>query len=120
MRHLRAGTWSAALIGSLLLAVLLVGPALAQTRDDGEQPGRGLSAGQTLLIFVVVPLGISAVAALLTYLPSIVRGPRYRPGRSWSAAPVWFGGPDDPDEALRRVSPERAAQTGRGGTSARW
>jgi hypothetical protein len=118
--HLRACRRLAAFAAALLLALSLVGPALAQTRDDGEQPGPGLSAGQTFLIFVVVPLGISALVALLTFLPSIARGPRYRPGRSWNATPVWFGGPDNPDEALRRTTPDQAARTERGGTSAHW
>lgn len=109
-----------ALAGSLLLAVSLAAPAVAATRDDGEQPGPGLSSGQALLIYLGVPLAVAAVVALLTYLPSIARGPRYRPGRTWTANPVWFSGSDAPEEALRQTTPEDIARTSRGGASARW
>ncbi|HLZ37053.1 MAG TPA: hypothetical protein VKP64_04685 [Mycobacteriales bacterium] len=120
MRDLRVRARLAAVAGSLLLAVLLAAPALAATRDDGEEPGRGLSSGQALLIFIGVPLAVAVLLGLLTYLPSIARGPRYRPERTWTANPVWFGGPDDPEEALRLTSPEEIARTSRGGASAQW
>jgi hypothetical protein len=65
-------------------------------------------------------LALFAIIALLVMLPSLAKGPRYRPGLSWWASPVWFGGPADPDA----VSAERLAQIkpteGAGGTRARW
>jgi hypothetical protein len=91
-------------------------PALASL-DDGEHPGKGLGIGMVVLIYVVVPLGIFAVIALLSVLPSALRRPRYRPGRPWQHDPMWFNGPDDPDKAL---SGARPGATARGGASAEW
>ena len=102
------------------LLVALATPASAVYRDDGDEPGQALSYFSTLLIFGVLPLALFAIIALLVVLPSLAKGPRYRPGLSWWASPVWFGGPADPEA----VSPERLDQTqpieGVGGTRARW
>jgi hypothetical protein len=88
----------------------------AQQYDDGEVPSEGISNLATLLIFVGVPALLFLVIALLVSAPSMARGPRYRPGLGWWAAPVWFNGPDDADAAVRRATPT----TDGGGTSARW
>jgi hypothetical protein len=99
----------------LLLAT--AAPALASTKmDDGQDTGPGLSVIETLLWFVVLPVGLFVVIAILATLPSMSRGPRYRPGLGWWAAPVWFNGPDDADTAVRTAT----ATTGGGGASARW
>lgn len=90
--------------------------ALAANHDDGSQPGGGLSVVQTLLIFVGIPSLLFVVIALLVSAPSMARGPRYRPGLGWWAAPVWFNGPADADTAVRTA----IATTGGGGASARW
>lgn len=50
-------------------------------------------SGQSLLVFAGIPILFAAVAALLVYAPSIAKGPRYRPGLSWWAPPVWINGP---------------------------
>lgn len=50
-------------------------------------------SGHTVLVFVGIPALILAVLALLVFAPSIADGPRYRPGLSWWAPPVWIGGP---------------------------
>jgi hypothetical protein len=88
----------------------------AQQLDDGEVAGQGLSAIETLLIYLGAPALLFLVIALLVMAPSISRGPRYRPGLGWWAAPVWFNGPDDADAVVRHASPT----TDGGGTSARW
>jgi hypothetical protein len=88
----------------------------AQPYDDGEVPSDGISNLETLLIFVGGPVLLFLVIALLVMAPSMARGPRYRPGLGWWAAPVWFNGPDDADAAVRRATPT----TDGGGTSARW
>jgi hypothetical protein len=64
--------------------------------------------------FVLLPLTLYAVIALLVYTPSWVRGPKYRPGLSWWAEPVWIGGVGL--DAARQALP--AAEEG--GCSARW
>jgi hypothetical protein len=106
----------AALATGALLPLVTAAPALASL-DDGEQPGKGLGAGMVVLIYVVIPLGIFALIALLSVLPSALRRPRYRPGRPWQHDPLWFSGPDDPAKALGAARP---GATARGGASAEW
>jgi hypothetical protein len=99
------------------LSLALASPAFALARDDGDDPGPGLSAGMVLLVFIGVPVGLFLLIALLVSVPSMVRGPRYRPGLGWWAEPVWFGGPrGDATEHVASAEPVRAG----GGTSARW
>ena len=87
------------------------------TPDDGEEPGEGLSALQTIGIFIGIPLALFLVIAILVSAPGAARGPRYRPGVGWWAAPVWFNGPADAESAVRDTA---AATTEGGGASARW
>jgi len=112
----------AVLVGTgtaLLLGWAIASPTLAAVPDDGDEPGAGLSALETILLYGIVPLGFFLLIALLVYAPSIARGPRYRPGLGWFAAPVWFGGPANPDVALARARSTPPASE-RGGASARW
>lgn len=105
-----------ALATGVLIPLLLAAPALAGL-DDGEHPGKSISTAEVVLIYILIPLGIFAVIALLSTLPSALRRPRYRPGRPWQHDPLWFNGPDDPDRALAGARP---AATARGGASAEW
>lgn len=91
-------------------------PALANL-DDGEVRGKPLGAGLVILIYVVVPVGAFLVISFFAVLPSLLRRPRYRPGRPWSFDPLWFAGPDDVDKALAGARP---GVTARGGASAEW
>jgi hypothetical protein len=95
--------------------VVCAAPALAL--DDGEVHGKGLGVGLTIAIYVLIPLGASLLIAFFAALPSLLRRPRYRPGRPWKHDPLWFSGPDDPDAALQRARPGASA---RGGASAEW
>lgn len=90
-------------------------PALAL--DDGEVHGSSLGAGLVIVIYVLIPLGAFLVIAFFAALPSMLRRPRYRPGRAWKHDPLWFSGPDDPDQALAGARP---GATARGGASAEW
>jgi hypothetical protein len=66
---LRAGTVSA----GLTLMLLISSPAaFALTRDDGDDPGSGLSIGETLGYFVGLPILLFAVIAFLVSLPDII------------------------------------------------
>ncbi len=38
-------------------------PALALTRDDGDDPGKGLSVAETLGLYVLIPLALFAIIA---------------------------------------------------------
>ena len=97
-----------------------------------------MSTLQALLVFGGIPLGILVAIALLVSAPSVVRGPRYRPGADWDAAPLWFGGPEQRSDEDDGSSPatkaltsgtEKARRPARttvdlgddsGGASARW
>jgi hypothetical protein len=105
----------AVLAAAVVPVVLTAAPALAY--DDGEPAGDSLGLGLTLLYYVVIPVGIFAVLAFFAALPSMLRRPRYRPGRPWKHDPLWFGGPDEPDQAVRDARP---GATARGGASAEW
>jgi hypothetical protein len=80
-------------------------------------------SGETLLVFVGIPALISAVVWLLVFAPSIAKGPRYRPGLSWWAPPVWVGGPSaQPVDAPQLTAGKSSSATTRrtGGASASW
>jgi hypothetical protein len=103
-------------VTAALTLLLTSSPALATKPDGGSEPGPGLSVIETLFWFVVVPGALFVAIALLVSAPSMARGPRYRPGLGWWAAPVWFNGPDNADAAVRAATPT----SGGGGASARW
>jgi hypothetical protein len=89
-----------------------------------------LLSGHTLLVFVGIPALVVAVLALLVFASSIAQGPRYRPGLSWWAPPVWIGGPTvtkpDPASLPELPAGPSAATAGTGvarttgGASASW
>jgi hypothetical protein len=101
----------------LVLPATPAAGAVLAVPDDGEDPGPGLSVLQTVGIFVGIPVLLFVIIAVLVTAPSAARGPRYRPGLGWWAAPVWFNGPDDAERAVRE-STGSASQGG--GASARW
>ncbi|MEU5436841.1 hypothetical protein AB0G73_26135 [Streptomyces sp. NPDC020719] len=57
---LRAGAVAA---GTTLMMLLMSSPALALTRDDGDDPGKGLSVMSTIGLYVLAPLALFAVIA---------------------------------------------------------
>jgi hypothetical protein len=63
---LRAGAVTAA----ATLMMLMSSPAMALVRDDGDDPGPGLSVAQTLGLFVVTPLVLFAIIAGLVMVLS--------------------------------------------------
>jgi hypothetical protein len=101
----------------LVLPATPAAAAVLAVPDDGEDPGPGLSVLQTVGIFVGIPVLLFVIIAVLVTAPSAARGPRYRTGLGWWAAPVWFNGPDDAERAVRE-SAGSASQGG--GASARW
>ena len=84
-----------------------------------------MTAWQTVLVFVVIPVAGLVVLAALTFGPSATRSPRYRVGRPWDYEPVWYiprpdvsapAGSAEGRAALAAASrPERAELLG-GGT----
>lgn len=106
-------------------AVLTLGLAACGNDDpqehlgyrDGVAPVEGLSFVEGLALYVLAPAAILLTIAAIVWLPGMVRSSRYRPGRKWTAAPLWFGGPPDPVAAVEN------AETGdvvRGGASGDW
>jgi hypothetical protein len=59
---LRAGTLTAGTAG---LTALLTSPAFALMRDDGDQPGQGISVIETLGLYVLAPIALFLVIAAL-------------------------------------------------------
>lgn len=123
-------------MGAFFLASMAVtSPAMAALkRDDGDEPGESISKLKILGIFVGIPVLAFALIWILVSIPSMVRGPRYRPGKEWQAEAEWYGAPGDEVEG-GNAAPELegggsdAALTGTvvqpsesdgGGTSARW
>lgn len=100
---------SAAVLGSTQIAS-------ASAREDGAQPGTPISLVEALLWLAGVPMLLFVLIVLLVSAPSMAKGPRYRPGVGWWAAPVWFNGPQDADSAVRSAT----ATVDGGGASARW
>jgi hypothetical protein len=111
-------------------------PALATAhRSDGDNPGPEISPLKAVLLFAGIPLGALALIALVVSLPSLMRGPRYRPGRGWQGTPEWYGAPTlevDSGSGHRNIAWDASygdegtgqiVSTGepeRGGSSARW
>lgn len=63
-KAVRAGVVTA---GTTLM-LLISSPAFALTRDDGDDPGSGLSVLQTLGLFVAIPLVLFGIIAGLVML----------------------------------------------------
>ncbi|MFI8945247.1 hypothetical protein ACIGO6_01860 [Streptomyces sp. NPDC053750] len=57
---LRAGALAA---GTTLMMLLMSSPALALTRDDGDDPGPRLSVIETLGLYVLAPIALFVVIA---------------------------------------------------------
>jgi hypothetical protein len=70
--------------------------------------GVQLSVITTILVYVIIPAGIIGTVATIVFARSDKAKPsrRYRPGRPYEFAPLWF-----------LASPERAAATGHGHTT---
>jgi len=78
-----------------------------------------------LLIFVGIPLAVILLIFALVYLSGSRSAKRYRPGREYTYAPVWFlaqpetdGPAAVPAKELTSASPAHPGLTG--GASDRW
>lgn len=129
----RAGVVSVLVTGLLASATMAASPAFAElNRDDGDDPGESISRLKTVLVLGGIPIGLFLLIALLVSLPSIMKGPRYRPGKGWQGAPEWYGAPGPDKREVEAGSGSAPALTGTvlsgdeaeaadgGGTSARW
>ena len=85
--------------------------------EDGVAPAPSLSFLESLVLYVIAPAAILLLIAAVVWLPGMVRSSRYRPGRGWTAAPLWFGGPPDPAAAVESAV---VGDVVRGGASGDW
>ena len=99
---------------------LVAAPALAAPPQTWPTEPH-VTAFDFLLVLFIIPLGLALVISLLVSIPSMVRSEKYTPGRAWRNESEWFGGPKDGLEAADKTErPAEAAETERGGASARW
>jgi hypothetical protein len=70
---LRAGALAA---GTTLMMLLMSSPALALARDDGDDPGQGLSVIETIGLYVVAPIVLFLVIAGLVIVGDKSRKPQ--------------------------------------------
>jgi hypothetical protein len=111
---------AAAGFAGVVTVLLTAGPALAANPigpQEGEDPGKGIGLGRTLLIYVGIPLLLLVLIAAAVLLPGARRAHRYRPAKGWNASPVWFAGPPDPVAAVQSAEPGDVV---RGGASGSW
>jgi len=104
-----------------VLGAALVSPAAADTPEAWEK-APDVSPLEVLLVLVIIPLGIAAVLALLTVLPSMASDRGYEPGQSWRSESEWFGGPAKGVKSANEVTPEQIESRSKdtGGTRASW
>lgn len=108
---------ASAAVGAALLTVLLTaGPALAG-HGENEDGAAEVGIKSALVLFLVLPAAILLGMAALVWLPGVMRNDRYRPNRGWSAPPLWFAGPADPDAAVANAQPGDVV---RGGARGSW
>ncbi len=82
---------------------------------------------QDLLIFVGIPLAVIVIIFALVYASGSRGAKRYRPGRPYHFAPVWFLAKPESDgpspsgfTAALEAAPEREHPGVTGGASDRW
>jgi hypothetical protein len=104
------------------MVTALSSPVLASgDAEAGSSPGPGLTIAETVLLFVITPLVIVGVIWLAVVGASWARTPRYRPGMTWWADPVWVNGPRADVEIDIEPGHEPAAlEQEVGGARARW
>jgi hypothetical protein len=112
----RTARAAAAASSALLTVLLTAGPALAE-HGEGEDTSAEVDIKGALVLYVLLPAVILLGMAALVWLPGVVRNERYRPQKGWSAPPLWFSGPPEPDAAVEAAQPGDMV---RGGASGSW
>jgi hypothetical protein len=110
----------AALTGGLTALVLAVGAAPAWAADPmpGSAHDTLMSTGQLLLVFVGIPVAVSALIWLLVLAPGWTRGGRPSSADAWTADPLVVGSEEHAPVAPALEAGTVPEQTG--GTSASW
>ena len=111
----------AAASGAVALAVLAVSALPASAAEGlGEDKPSGLSALDTVLIFVGIPVLVFAVVIALVYATSRNTEPRLREGQSWWTEPDYNTRESIGVQQTGAASDGAARTTDGGGTSATW
>jgi hypothetical protein len=81
-----------------------------------------VSVPQTVLVYVLVPLGIYLLVAVLAAGRGAFRRDRYRPGKPWRYPPVWWTANPDAVKLPDVVESPNSTpvSTGRGGADGSW
>lgn len=79
-----------------------------------------MSVWETVLIYVVVPLGIYLLVALWAARKGLSRRPRYRPGEPWDHPPVWWSANPAGARLAEPVAAEEQTGSVRGGAHGDW
>ncbi len=61
---------------------------------------------ETVLVFVCIPLAVIGVVYAIVFGTSAARSKRYRPGRPFATAPVWFLAENDPTAQRLPLAPK--------------
>ena len=85
-RHLLA-------ISASLATIATTTPATASVRDDGDDPGQGLMASETVLLFIGIPVVLTLLIAAAVVIPTWFRQVRLGNRGNWADAPIWVNGP---------------------------
>lgn len=83
-------------IGASLATIATTTPATAAVRDDGDDPGQGLMAAETVLLFIGIPVVLTLLIAAAVVIPTWFRQVRLGNRGNWADAPIWVNGPTNP------------------------
>lgn len=118
-KFLRAAGRSLVVAPALLLPLAAAAPAAAAPPSTWSDP-EPVGALAYLMLLLVIPAGLAVLITVLVYVPAMVRGDGYTPGRAWRSESEWFGGPAEGLEAADKVEIHPELEAERGGSSARW
>jgi hypothetical protein len=105
-RTKKSSTLALAATAALTIITATTPPASALVRDDGDEPGQGLLATETLLLFIGVPVAMTALIVAAVVIPTWFRQVRLGNRGNWSEQPIWVNGPDqsaDTDDVIMRA-----------------
>ncbi len=72
---------------------------------------------ETALVFVGIPFGLFLLIAAAVYGPTMMHTNRYRPGKPWTYAPVWYLPHPDHSAPVSAPGTQRALNAAAGAAS---
>jgi|GEM_PF-312936 len=83
----------------------------AAVRDDGDDPGQGLMAAETVLLFIGIPVVLTLLIAAAVVIPTWFRQVRLGNRGNWADAPIWVNGPTNTTSSPSPTNPANATPT---------